>query len=378
VLLKGIFRRLEPYAGAWRNYLSKQPAKDKNEFHREPFTADEVTAIVDAAEAVPEIKPLIITALCTAMRRGDVCRLRWREVDLKQGFITIKTSKTGVTVDIPIFPMLRTELEKARAGRDVKPGDFVFPEAAALYAANPDGLNWRLQCVLERAGFIDPAKVEHMKAQQAERAKLAVLPPDKLRQRGLAAIERAAITEKSRERIKEIFTRYLDGQTVKAIAVAMQSSVGIVSLRLHDVERLIGAAVVRRPELPAVIRGATLAETPEGVTRKNRATLKGWHSFRTTWITLALSAGVPEMIVRRVTGHATTDVVLKHYFRPGREQFRVALQSAMPKLLLHGESDGPTEALKILQTSTAKTWLKDKARAVKLLTEHLTAPALAG
>jgi hypothetical protein len=46
-----------------------------------------------------------------------------------------------------------------------------------------------------------------------------------------------------------------------------------------------------------------------------RASIRDFQSFRVTWITLALSAGVPMELVTRVTGHQTVDVVLKHYFR---------------------------------------------------------------
>ena len=51
---------------------------------------------------------------------------------------------------------------------------------------------------------------------------------------------------------------------------------------------------------------------------------------------MALSAGVPMELVRRVTGHSTVEVVLKHYFRPGREAFRTALETAMPHMLTGG------------------------------------------
>ena len=61
--------------------------------------------------------------------------------------------------------------------------------------------------------------------------------------------------------------------------------------------------------------------------------MRDFHSFRVTWVTLALTAGVPLELVQKVTGHKTTDIVLKHYFQPGREDFRQALHSAMPKLL---------------------------------------------
>jgi len=40
---------------------------------------------------------------------------------------------------------------------------------------------------------------------------------------------------------------------------------------------------------------------------------------------------MPEELVRRVTGHSTVDVVRKHYFKPGREEFRREFEKAMPK-----------------------------------------------
>ncbi|MCX7009665.1 MAG: tyrosine-type recombinase/integrase, partial [Kiritimatiellaeota bacterium] len=367
-LLKGIYRRFEPYSDAWRTYLAKQPAKDRDVIHREPFKAEELDAVMAAASTEPLMKALIVTALCTAMRRGDVCCLRWREVDLKQGFITVKTSKTGATVDIPIFPMLGEELEKARAGRTPQPNDFVFPEAAALFSTNPHGLNWRLKSVLERAGFVDPDKIEELKAEKEERAKLDRLQPDELRRCGMTAIAAASMSKGRRARMQEIFTRYMRGDSVKKIAAELPVSVGTVSGHLAELERLTGAAVVRRHELPAVIRGATLAETPEGMVRKHRGALRGWHSFRTTWITLALTAGVSEMIVRRVTGHATVDVVMKFYFRPGRDQFRATLGGALPKSLTGGVlPDKDVAALQIVRTMTPETCVRDQARLLELL-----------
>ena len=118
-----------------------------------------------------------------------------------------------------------------------------------------------------------------------------------------------------------------------------------------------------------------------------RASVRDFHSFRVTWVTLALTAGVPLELVQKVTGHKTTDIVLKHYFQPGREAFRSALNAAMPKLLMGGseqvaaqpaiepakkaESGKPAkqdkEILAILERSTAKTWKQDQARVLEML-----------
>jgi hypothetical protein len=62
--------------------------------------------------------------------------------------------------------------------------------------------------------------------------------------------------------------------------------------------------------------------------------------------------------------------VLKHYFQPGQEAFRQALQSAMPKLLMNGLKSSRDEMREILAAAKVKTWKSDKAR-LKILIEAL-------
>jgi integrase len=63
---------------------------------------------------------------------------------------------------------------------------------------------------------------------------------------------------------------------------------------------------------------------------RRRVSVAGSHAFRTTFITLALSAGVPIEIVRRITGHHTVEVVRQNYFAPDSEAIRSALTAGMP------------------------------------------------
>jgi acyl-CoA reductase-like NAD-dependent aldehyde dehydrogenase len=100
-----------------------------------------------------------------------------------------------------------------------------------------------------------------------------------------------------------------------------------------------------------------------------RASVRDFHSFRVTWVTLALTAGVPIELVQKVTGHKTVDVVLKHYFQPGREEFRRALQTAMPKLLTNGAKTLKEKMLGILDRTTGKTWEKDAVKLRALIAE---------
>ena len=96
-----------------------------------------------------------------------------------------------------------------------------------------------------------------------------------------------------------------------------------------------------------------------------RASVRDFHSLRVTWVTLALTAGVPLELVQRVTGHKTTDVVLKHYFRPGQEDFRLALEGAMPKLLTNGREGGSDQASVISDQAKAKGEMREMLNEVK-------------
>ena len=116
--------------------------------------------------------------------------------------------------------------------------------------------------------------------------------------------------------------------------------------------------------LAVLKRGEIHVARKEGL---RRASVRDFHSFRVTWVTLALTAGVPLELVQKVTGHKTTDIVLKHYFQPGQEAFRQALQSAMPKLLTNGQKSPKDEMREILAGMTVKTWKKDKARMEELI-----------
>ena len=243
---------------AWSiNPFSGVPSRETETIFRKPFTPEELEAFVDAAHDDDFTRPILITGICTAMRRGDCCLLKWADVDLAPRFITVKTAKTGVTVAIPIFPMLYDELARhphnaaLSACGNAQAGGYAFPEAAAMYEENPDGITWRVRKVFAAADFKDADE---------------------------------------------------------------------------DEENGNGDA----PDADA-IRGEIHAERKDGL---RRASVRDFHSFRVTWVTLALTAGVPLELV----------------------------QSAMPKLLTNGSKTPKEQMLEILDATTAKTWKKDVAR----------------
>ncbi|MBZ0107860.1 MAG: site-specific integrase [Candidatus Scalindua rubra] len=49
-----------------------------------------------------DLKPIVIVALNTGMRRGEIFGLKWEQVDLKHGFILLDVTKNGERREIPI------------------------------------------------------------------------------------------------------------------------------------------------------------------------------------------------------------------------------------------------------------------------------------
>ncbi len=380
VLLRSAFKAVAKKANIAQNPFDGIVTVEENTAHRMPFNQDELQAILKATEKRPFMQPLIVTGMCTAMRLGDCCRLRWEDVDLETRFVRVKTSKTGETVEIPMFALLADAIRE----HGVEDSDYLFPEHAAMYAHSPQALSYRVRKVFELAGFYDVVEEEsedERKKKEAEEA-LEVVPQEELLVRGLATLDglpAGAIVAEKRERMREAFKLYVGGMRGPAVARQMGMGKATVSSYLREMETRTGLKIIRQngQKRPKKCRGEVHAGRKRGL---RRASVRDFHSFRVTWITLALAAGVPLELVQRVTGHKTTEVVLKHYFRPGRDAFKKALENAMPALLTrggdvrtidvetretvrYGEAEGPSASLeKALEALKGVTGKANQAR----------------
>jgi len=63
---------------------------------------------------------------------------------------------------------------------------------------------------------------------------------------------------------------------------------------------------------------------------KRRVSVRDFHSFRASWVTIALTHGVPVELVCIVTGHSSAETLRKHYFLPDHEDFRRVLKEKLP------------------------------------------------
>lgn len=102
------------------------------------------------AAASPWLQRLIIAALETGMRRGELLSLTWASVDLTRGVVTVRaeTSKTGTSRTVPISPRFLAILRMIQndpAGKPHKPTAHVFGDPTGGRIADPKK-SWLKAC----------------------------------------------------------------------------------------------------------------------------------------------------------------------------------------------------------------------------------------
>lgn len=100
--------------------------------------ADHIAALLDAAGEVDgkarvcrgQRRALLATLIFAGLRIGEALSLRWRDVDLARGTITVRAAKTDAGVRmVNVVPVLRDELGAYRARLDTTPDALVFGTA---------------------------------------------------------------------------------------------------------------------------------------------------------------------------------------------------------------------------------------------------------
>lgn len=372
-LLRSTFERLRVRAGMLTNPFSQGLiSKEENSVPRKPFTMEEVERLLQTAKPIdPEIHDLITVGVCTALRRGDACCLKWEDIDLEARRIRILTRKTGGKVTIPIFPRLYTVL----AARSRGPR-YVFPGLAASYESEPWVINTRLNTVFKRAGLA----VGKDEEEPPEPPVLDVEVPDddNLRKVVMAKLQKLTtdtVSPKIKATMLEVFDLYSSGATVADITKQLDISKGSVSNYLTRIEKVAGHPIIRR-EIKQVKEAIATAgpgdPAPERRDGKGkiRVNNRGFHALRATFTTQALAAGVPVEVVKLITGHTLTETVLKHYFNPDEQTVFAKMQRAMPQLLT--QHSGKTLRETMIEEIKKAKLPKKKHEALLALAERIS------
>jgi integrase len=147
VVCAEVFNLLKDDVGLQENPFSSILKLDMKNETREAFTPDELQTIFDNLDGFT--RPLFMMAVWTGLREGDICTLKWSDVDLERRLISRKTRKTGTSVQIPISDQLYSLL----AAEPRTDFEYVFPKHAEMYLANPSGVSYRVKQFLEGLGI---------------------------------------------------------------------------------------------------------------------------------------------------------------------------------------------------------------------------------
>lgn len=112
------------------------------------LTESEMKRLVDNCPI--NFKPIIITALTTAMRKSEILNLTWKDIDWVNGIIYLTDTKNGRMREIPICTLLYDTLRECKKWSD---GKYVFCSSKGKpYSKN---LRTMLLRILERAKISD-------------------------------------------------------------------------------------------------------------------------------------------------------------------------------------------------------------------------------
>lgn len=317
---------------------------------RQPLTQEQIKRIFKLSRDDDFFHPLIVCAACTGMRVGDVCSLKWADVDLRGGFIDCVTRKAGERVSIPIFSALRKVLNECAAvpGDGATPSPFVFPEAARRYNHKTDAGVYSLQghifngvkpyigmAIDDGASDAEPAAPPSYGTETPE--------PEKV----IAAINAAPFTVEKTERLIAVFRLRTGGKSYSDIAEELKTSKGQVSADLREIERVTGLQLRPGQTQNRFTHGGKTVDELVRATRRERknaegvrfgkraACVYGWHSFRTAFVVMAVDAGVPVAKVQAIVGHADTKMTLD-YYRPTKAHEAERVRAQMSGTVLEG------------------------------------------
>ncbi len=105
--------------------VGKLDQRKEKRHERRPFTDGELARLMAVAE-VNGRKPWYMTALLAGLRKSDLARLCWGDIDFDAKTITITEGKAKRTDVVPLHPQLEDELRRLRDEKLPHPGAKVF------------------------------------------------------------------------------------------------------------------------------------------------------------------------------------------------------------------------------------------------------------
>jgi len=141
--------------------------RNSSETKRRAFTLEEVKKVLEQCDkAGGEWRGLVLAAVYTGQRLGDIAKLTWQQVDLDNKTISFVTQKTGKRLCLSMAAPLKTYFDGLPAVDDAK--QYVFPKAAAMAEKHTGTISTKFYDeILAPSGMV----TERPKAEAAEDGK---------------------------------------------------------------------------------------------------------------------------------------------------------------------------------------------------------------
>jgi len=120
-LMKTIFNKAVEWGRIEKNPLARvKKFKENHQKDMKILKDEEAIRLIDAANS--HLKSVLILALNTGMRRGEILSLKWENIDFRKGMIFIEDSKSGKSREVYMNSLIFETLKDLP-----KNSDYVFP-----------------------------------------------------------------------------------------------------------------------------------------------------------------------------------------------------------------------------------------------------------
>ena len=109
-ILHHMFHKAQEWGKALANPLQHHRALRVHNRRLRYLSLEEKDRLLEVADE--ELRPILITALYTGLRRSELFRLTWRDVDVTLGMIRMLQTKNGERCEIPMAETLRDTLRR--------------------------------------------------------------------------------------------------------------------------------------------------------------------------------------------------------------------------------------------------------------------------
>jgi len=145
------------------DWIDKNPAlklkKLKEPRGRTRFLSDsERERLLQASTSLPkypEMKVIILIALTTGMRRGEILNLRWSDCDFKLRRLIIRDSKNSESRSVPLADITLHSLRKWGKVRPLDASSLVFPSHVSPNPSHKFSIDHAWRLIRTRAGLED-------------------------------------------------------------------------------------------------------------------------------------------------------------------------------------------------------------------------------